>query len=122
MKDTGDLVSSLKHVQESALSISSEEDKIKNKLVQELKKKLNEISERKCAGCEINHPSQRQHECCMKSISEKIEEFYNDLIESFDIEQFIQEQHAIPSIAYDIFLKFVANQNSLVEAITENSL
>ena len=46
--------------------------------------KIDEFVLRDCYGCKIHHPSQRQHDCLMLLMSERIEMYFDEAWNALD--------------------------------------
>ena len=55
------------------------------KLQDEMEIKINDLVARNCYGCAIDHPSQRQHVCCMMDLDERVLVYFDEAFASMDV-------------------------------------
>jgi hypothetical protein len=58
------------------------------------------IATRRCYGCEIDHPSQREHSCIMLSGEERLDYYGDEALESLDEEELLTQWRASVQTVY----------------------
>jgi len=70
--------------------INSEQSKYRRTLselaVEEMEKIFWEVLKLECYGCQVEHPSQRQHQCLMRDIEENVEQLFFTMLQQLDWE------------------------------------
>lgn len=60
------------------------------KLQDEMKIKINDLVVQNCHGCAIDHPSQRQHVCCMMDLDERVLIYFDEAFASMNVNRVIE--------------------------------
>ena len=75
------------------------------KLLNEMQVKINQLTTEGCHGCQIDHPSQRRHACCMLDLDERVLMYFDEAF------SFIDSEFILPA------LKEVLYEKLLIQAV-----